>query len=339
MNDRNIKVGIIGAGGWGTALAKVAAENCRKVFLWVREDRLRQEIEQDRTNNLFLPGIKLPENIDPVSDFAVFGDCQLIIVATPSAFVGDTVQLVKPHLRTGTAVVNAAKGFDMKSGSRLSRLLGNILGPGHPIAVISGPNHAVEIAQGLPAATVVAGDLVVGSFVQDMLMTGYFRIYTNTDLMGVELGGALKNVYALAAGIADGLGYGDNTKAALMTRGLTEMVRLGRALGAEPSTFAGLSGMGDLIVTCTSPHSRNRRTGLALGQGKTLEEILQGSPQVVEGVSATLAACRLGRDNQVELPIAEALHEVLYEKRNPRDAVHDLMTRQRKNETEEQLPF
>ena len=340
MDSNNRRIGVVGAGGWGTALAKVAALNSQSVHLWVREAKLREEIAVQRKNELYLPGVMLPDNIVPVADFATFADCQLVILATPSAYVGTTAQLLKPHLKPGTIILNAAKGFDLTSGTRLSVLLGDTLGPQYPLAVISGPNHALEIAKGLPAASVAASTHPeVGSVVQDVLMTSFLRIYTSVDIVGVEVGGALKNIYALAAGIAEGLGYGDNAKAALMTRGLTEMVRLGKAMGAHPSTFAGLSGMGDLIVTCTSQYSRNRRTGLALGQGQSLESVLQQTTQVVEGINATKAAKRLSREYEVDLPIALALHEVLFTGRNPREAVHDLMTRHRKIESEEQLPF
>ncbi|MBS3872886.1 MAG: NAD(P)-dependent glycerol-3-phosphate dehydrogenase [Firmicutes bacterium] len=340
MDNRQRRIGIVGAGGWGTALAKVAAHNSRSVHLWVREAKLREEIALHGRNELYLPGVQLPDNIVPVSDFATFADCELVIMATPSQYVGTTAQMLKPHLKPGTIIVNAAKGFDLISGTRLSVLLGDTLGLDFPLAVISGPNHALEIAKGLPAASVAAANhRAVAAMVQDALMTDFFRIYTNVDMVGVELGGALKNIYALAAGIAEGLGYGDNTKAALMTRGLTEMVRLGKAMGAHPATFAGLSGMGDLIVTCTSQHSRNRRTGLALGQGQSLHSVLQSTTQVVEGVNATRAADRLSKEYGVELPIARALHEVLFMERDPREAVHELMTRHRKTESEEQLPF
>jgi len=339
MSKASSLVGVIGAGGWGTTLAKVLAANCSEVYLWVREEELRVELLTERTNALFLPGIKLPVNVTPVGEFSVFSKCKVIFVATPSSFVKQTIVALKPHLAPGTVVVSAAKGFDMSTDRRLSVLLEQVLGPEFLVAAVSGPNLAAEIAKGLPGATVVGGSLTVGAVVQSVLMTENFRVYTNADLVGVELGGAMKNIYALAAGIADGLGYGDNTRAALMTRGLTEMVRLGRALGAKSSTFAGLSGMGDLIVTCTSQQSRNRRTGLALGQGQHLEDILRASPQVVEGVNATLAACRLGKKYAVELPISEALLQVLYEKRDPREAVHELMTRNPRTETEELLPF
>lgn len=334
-----MKIGIVGAGGWGTALATVAAKNADNVMLWVREDDVRQEISEKRTNSVFLPGINLPHNIDPVGDFSRFKDCSIVLMVVPSAFIRPTAEMLKGHLAPKAILVNAAKGFELSTGNRLSVTLSQILGPENPVAVLSGPNHAEEISRGLPAATVVAAtDQAIALQVQDALMTSLFRVYTNSDVTGVELGGALKNIIALAAGISDGMGYGDNTKAALLTRGMTEIVRLGKALGAHPSTFAGLSGMGDLIVTCTSPHSRNRRAGLALGQGKKLCEILAATSMVVEGVNATQAAYSLAEKHSIEMPITFALHEVLFRDRDPREAVMELMARMPKHETEE-LPF
>ena len=334
-----MRVGILGGGGWGTALACVVARNADEVVVWVREDVVREEILLRRTNSSFLPGVLLPQNVAPVGTFARFAECDLVIIAVPSAFVRGTAELLRLHLRSGTPVVSAAKGLELGTNMRLSSVLREVLGTGHPLAVLSGPNIALEVARGMPSAAVVAsGDALVASVAQRILMTGSFRVYTNHDLIGVELGGALKNVIALAAGVIDGLEYGDNTKAALMTRGMTEIVRLGKALGAETSTFAGLSGMGDLIVTCTSAHSRNRRAGLALGQGRNLAEVQGSTPMVIEGVNTTRAAYQLAQAQGVEMPITEALYDVLFNHRHPREAVMELMTRDRKNETEEHLP-
>jgi glycerol-3-phosphate dehydrogenase (NAD(P)+) len=247
---------------------------------------------------------------------------------------------LKPHLRPGIPVANAAKGFELSTGLPLSAVLAEVFDHGNPVAALSGPNHAEEVGRGLPAATVVAAeDEAVAELFQDALMTPAFRVYTSTDILGVELGGALKNIIALAAGITDGLGYGDNTKAALMTRGMTEIVRLGVSMGARRSTFAGLSGMGDLIATCTSPHSRNRRAGLAIGQGKTLEEIVGGTNMVIEGVNATRGAYALSRKLSVKMPITEALYAVLFEGMDPSKAVASLMSRSPKSEHGEDLAF
>jgi len=334
-----VKIGIIGGGGWGTALASVVARNADEVIMWVREDKVREEIRLHRTNVSFLPGARVPLNVMPVDAFAHFAQCDLTILAVPSAFVRATAHMLREQVPHGTPIVIAAKGLELGTNLRMSVVLSDVFGATCPLAVLSGPNIALEVGRGIPSAAVVASpDHAFATAAQRALMTGSFRVYTNRDLIGVELGGSLKNVIALAAGVVDGLGYGDNTKAALMTRGMTEIVRLGKALGAEASTFTGLSGMGDLIVTCTSSHSRNRRAGLALGQGKQLSEVQGGTPMVIEGVNTTRAAHQLALDHGIDMPITAALHDVLFNQRDPRKAVMRLMTRNMKNETEESLP-
>ena len=335
-----MKIGIIGAGGWGTALAKTASVNAEDVLIWAREEDVRQELNDLHINSNFLPGVTLPAQVRAVGDFGEMLDCDAVIMAVPSSFVRETATKLKPHLRPGVPVANAAKGFELATGLPLSQVLCEVFGDANPVAALSGPNHAEEVGRGLPAATVVASaDEAVAEVFQEALMTPAFRVYTSTDVLGVELGGALKNIIALAAGATDGLGYGDNTKAALMTRGMTEIVRLGVSMGARRSTFAGLSGMGDLIATCTSPHSRNRRAGLAIGQGKTLEEILEGTDMFIEGVNATKAAYALSRQHGVKMPITEALYAVLFEGMNPAKAVASLMSRAPKSEHSEDLAF
>lgn len=335
-----MRIGIVGAGGWGTALARTAAVNAEEVLLWARETEVREELNTSHTNESFLPGVTLPTKVRAVGNFADLSECDAVIMAVPSSFVRDTALKLLPHLRHGVPVADAAKGFELSSSLPLSEVLGEVFGNDHPVAAISGPNHAEEVGRGLPAATVVASkDESVAEMFQDVLMTPVFRVYTSTDILGVELGGALKNIIALAAGITDGLGYGDNTKAALMTRGMTEIVRLGVSMGAKASTFAGLSGMGDLIATCTSPHSRNRRAGLAIGQGKSLEEIVGGTNMVIEGVNATRGAYDLSRRHGVKMPITEALYAVLFEGMDPFQAVASLMGRAPKSEHGEDLAF
>ena len=335
-----MKIGIVGAGGWGTALAKTASVNAEEVLLWVREAEVRSELNTAHTNSAFLPGVSLSDKVRAVGDFAELSSCDAIIMAVPSSFVRETAIKLKPHLRRGVPVANAAKGFELATGLPLSAVLREVFADANPVAALSGPNHAEEVGRGLPAATVVAADEeAVAELFQDALMTPFFRVYTSTDVLGVELGGALKNIIALAAGATDGLGYGDNTKAALMTRGMTEIVRLGVSMGARRSTFAGLSGMGDLIATCTSPHSRNRRAGLAIGQGKTLDEIVTGTNMVIEGVNATRGAYELSRKLGVKMPITEALYAVLFEGMDPSKAVASLMTRSPKSEHSEDLAF
>jgi glycerol-3-phosphate dehydrogenase (NAD(P)+) len=334
-----MQIGIVGGGGWGTALAAVVARNADEVILWVREDAVREELRLHRTNTSFLAGVKVPENVTPVDSFTHFPHCELIVLAVPSAFVRATAHKLREQLPHVTPIVSAAKGLEFGTNLRLSVVLSEVFGENYPLAVLSGPNIALEVGRGIPSAAVVASpDRALATAAQRVLMTGTFRVYTNRDLIGVELGGALKNVIALAAGVVDGLGYGDNTKAALMTRGMTEIVRLGKALGAEASTFAGLAGMGDLIVTCTSAHSRNRRAGLALGQGKQLDEVQSETAMVIEGVNTTRAAYQLASKHGVDMPITAALYEVLFNRRDPREAVVELMTRNMKNETEESLP-
>ena len=333
-------IGIVGAGGWGTALARTVAVNCKEVLLWAREDAVRDEINSQHTNSSFLPGVSLPQNVRAIGDFAGLSVCDAVVLAVPSSYVRETAVLLRPHLRRGVPVADAAKGFELSTGLPLSAVLEEVFGGSHPVAAISGPNHAEEVGRGLPAATVVASqDESVAGIFQDALMTPAFRVYTSTDILGVELGGALKNIIALAAGITDGLGYGDNTKAALMTRGMTEIVRLGVSMGARRGTFAGLSGMGDLIATCTSPHSRNRRAGLALGQGKSLAEVVGGTNMVIEGVNATRAAHALSRKHGVRMPITDALYSVLFEGMDPARAVASLMGRAPKSEQGEDLAF
>ncbi|MDP3058235.1 MAG: NAD(P)H-dependent glycerol-3-phosphate dehydrogenase [bacterium] len=336
-----MKVGVIGAGGWGTALSIVASHNAEEVVLVVREDAVQREITEQRTNQMFLKGATIPQGVLATQDLSLLVTCDLILMAVPSSFVKEMAIRIKPYVRAGVPLVNAAKGFETSTSKRLSTVLEEVFhGSNNPIAVISGPNHAEEIGRGLPAAIVAASqERDVIRFIQDALMTPVFRVYGNTDVCGVELGGALKNIIALAAGITDGLGYGDNTKAALMTRGLAEIVRLGKALGARQTTFTGLSGMGDLIVTCTSVHSRNRRAGLALAEGKSLSDILSGTNMVVEGVNATMVANNLSIRHQIAMPITEALYQVLFNSLAPRDAVQSLMTRLAKSEVDEVLPL
>lgn len=333
---REERAAVVGAGGWGTALSVVLSENYSQVDLWVREPHVLEQIKTYRENRVFLPGIVLPENIVPSSELEqVLSGKRLIVLAVPSAYVREMSERIRPFVSSGAVIVNAAKGFDPSTQKRLSEVIAENV-PNSPLAVISGPNHAEETGRKVPSATVVASrDKNVAEFVQDALMTPYFRVYTNPDIVGVELGGALKNIIAIAVGICDGLGYGDNTKAALMTRGLSEIARLGRELGANSLTFAGLSGVGDLIVTCTSNHSRNRRCGMALGRGVRLEEFLSHTNMVVEGVNACKVAYTLSRKLNVEMPITTALYRVLQGKLKPQDAVKELMARGKKHEIEE----
>lgn len=329
------KVAVYGAGSWGSALAVVLANAGHQVALIGRNPDEMERMKTHRENTRYLPGVVLPLGVLPTTDLALL-NADLVVFSVPSHSVRQAARLVKTYLRPGCIVVNTAKGMEEGSHLRLSEVLTEEL-PDNPIAVLSGPSHAEEVGQNMPTTVVVASDVGTAKAVQDLMMTPEFRVYTNPDIIGVELGGALKNVIALCTGIAEGLGFGDNTKAALMTRGLAEIARLGVALGGHPLTFAGLSGIGDLIVTCTSPHSRNRRAGVALGQGKPLETVLKDIGMVVEGVRAARIAHELSLEEHISMPITEQAYKVLFEGADPRVAVSDLMMRGKRHELEEAL--
>lgn len=333
-----MKITVFGAGGWGTALAATVAQQHEQVWLYGRNAELVESIRQERCNSHYLPGVCLPESIEVTADAtAAVGGADVLVLATPSHGLRQAANQIAPMLPSGCVVVSATKGLELDTCLRMSEvLLEEIPALTDRLAVLSGPNHAEEVGRKIPSAAVVASDKpLLAEQIQLALMTPYFRVYTNHDVAGVELGGALKNIIALAAGLADGLGFGDNTRAALMTRGLAEIARLGVACGAEMATFSGLAGLGDLIATCTSLHSRNRRAGLALAEGRNISQIQAESGMVVEGVRATAAAWRLANEKKVAMPITTALYRVLYEELPPRAAVLDLMTRSQKHEREE----
>lgn len=328
------QIAVYGAGSWGTALAVLMAKAGHPVALIGRNEEEIQQMKERRENLRYLPGVVLPQPLEPTTDLSRLA-ADLVILSVPSHSVRSAAQILRPNLRPGTPIVNTAKGLEEGTHYRLSEVLKEEL-PEHPVLALSGPSHAEEVGRDMPTTIVVASeDLGAAEKVQDILMTPKFRVYTNPDVIGVELGGALKNVIALCTGIAEGLGFGDNTKAALMTRGLAEIARLGVALGGLPLTFAGLAGVGDLIVTCTSLHSRNRRAGVALGQGKLLEQVLQDVGMVVEGVRTTRVAYELGRDRGISMPITEEAYRVLFEGTDPKVAVSNLMMRGKKHELEE----
>lgn len=331
------KVTVVGAGGWGTALANVLAKKGNNVTLWARREEFCKELTKTRENVKYLPGVLIPANVKFTSDIeeAVEG-AEIVTIVTPSVAMRETVTSIKPFIGKETVVVSASKGFEQETLLRMSEVMQHVLGKEHPIAVLTGPNHAEEVGRDIPTATVVAAHKrSIAEYVQDIYMSPKFRVYTNPDVTGAELAGALKNIIALGAGITDGLGYGDNSKSALITRGLTEMGRLGSAIGADVLTFAGLAGVGDLIATCTSQHSRNWNCGYELGKGKSLEEILKGSNKVVEGVRTTLVTKSLAEKHSVEMPITSELYKVLYENKDPKEAVVDLMLRGKTKEMEE----
>ncbi|SES67251.1 NAD(P)H-dependent glycerol-3-phosphate dehydrogenase [Anaerobranca gottschalkii] len=331
------KVTVLGAGGWGTALANVLAKKGFSVYLWVRRRELCEELTKIRENIKYLPGVLIPANVYFTTDLEeAVKDTNLVTVATPSSVMREMIKGISPYITPKTPVVSAAKGFEKGTLLRMSEIIKEELGKEHPVAVLSGPNHAEEVGRDIPTATVVASDKrVIAEYVQDIYMTPKFRVYTNPDVVGVEIGGALKNIIALGAGITDGLGYGDNSKAALLTRGLTEIARLGTAMGADTMTFAGLAGVGDLVATCTSKHSRNWNCGYQLGKGKTLETILNETNKVVEGVKAAEVVQALANRYNIEMPISREIYKVLYENKDPKEAVVDLMLRSKTNEMEE----
>lgn len=332
-------VAVIGAGGWGTALTRVLANKGHNVRLWVREQDVLQDILANRENTAFLPGVKLPPGVKatPSLEEALEG-ANVVLFTVPSQYLRAVARDAAPAIPRDALVVHGAKGLEVGTLKRMSEVLAEELRdrPPSTIACLSGPSHAEEVGRDVPTAVVAASqDREVQLALQDIFITPRFRIYTNPDIIGVELGGALKNIIAFGTGVADGLGFGDNARAAIMTRGLAEIARLGMAMGARPLTFAGLSGMGDLIVTCTSRHSRNRRAGEMLGSGKTLDEIIGSSRMVVESIPTIRAARDLARRHGVEMPITEQLYACLFEGASPLEAVENLMLRGATHEVEE----
>ncbi|MFH0910446.1 MAG: NAD(P)H-dependent glycerol-3-phosphate dehydrogenase [Planctomycetota bacterium] len=319
-------VAMIGDGGWGTALAMLLAEEGHAVRLWGHDPAYLEELDRTRQNRKFLPGFSIPREVafEPDLDRALL-ESDLAIVAVPSNFLRATLERARGAV--GVPVLSVAKGMEEGSLARPSAVIAEVWGA-RGVAVLSGPSHAEEVAGKLPCTVVLAAeDAARAEALRDVLISPRFRVYSSTDVAGVELGGALKNVIAVAVGICEGLGLGDNARAALMTRGLAEMTRLGTALGGRPETFAGLSGMGDLITTCVSPYGRNRAVGLALAQGRSLEAVLAATEQVAEGVHTCGPVCALARAKGVEMPISEALLGVLHGALTPREAVGALMTR------------
>ncbi len=326
-----MKIAVIGSGGWGTAIALLLASKGNDVYLWSWQQSETDRLNNDRENKEFLPGVKFPQNIYCTHDIkeCVEG-AEAVVTAAPSPATRTTAKQLAPYIKEGQKIVNISKGLE--GTLRLSQVYEQEI-PQADISVMSGPSHAEEVSRGLPTTNVIASKSeTTAKVLQDIFMQDNFRVYTADDVAGVELGGSLKNVIALCAGISDGLGYGDNTKAALMTRGLAEIARLGNAMGAKEETFMGLSGMGDLIVTCTSMHSRNRRAGILIGKGKTLKETLDEVHMVVEGVNTATAAYELSKKYNVEMPIIEEAYKILFENKNPREAVNMLMTREKKGE-------
>lgn len=333
------RIAVLGAGSWGTALASVLLQNQHEVTLWARRPEIVEEINQHHTNNHYLPQVQLHPDLQATTELPeLISQSEVVLFVVPSHAMRNMVVQVAPYIQPNALLLLAAKGFEPGSLKRISEVVREELPSAlhQQIAVVSGPSHAEEVVRRMPTTLVAASSLQETALEsQSLLMNETFRVYTNTDLIGVEIGGALKNIIALAAGIAAGLDYGDNAKAALMTRGLAEIARLGIKLGAHPLTFVGLSGVGDLIVTCTSTHSRNWRAGYLLSQGKSVQAILDEMGMVVEGIKTTKAAYGLAQKFKVEMPITEQLYQVLFAEKKPEQAVWELMTRGKTGEVEE----
>lgn len=330
------QVSVIGAGSWGTAVALLLANKGYKVNLWVRDRELLDTIKNKRENDAYLPGTMLPANIEASADveYCCSGS-YVVIIATPSHAMRDMCGKLKTFIKKDQIIVSLAKGIENDTLLRMSEIIKEFM-PDNEVVAVSGPSHAEEVAQGIPTAVVASSvKREVAEYVQDLFMMPAFRVYTNPDIIGVELGGALKNIMAVGAGIIDGLGLGDNTKAAVMTRGIVEMARLGEAMGAQRNTFAGLSGIGDLIVTCTSIHSRNRKAGIAIGQGKSVEEVIGSTRMVVEGIRTTKSAYQLAESRNIEMPITQEIYNLLFNGADIRNSILNLTMRSRTHEMED----
>lgn len=332
------QIAVLGAGSWGTAIAALLATKGYPVYLWARSQATVDDIKAVGQNEKYLPGVVLSPTMQITNSLkTALAQANVVVIVTPSHGVREIIKQAAPYLHKDTYIVSATKGLELGSLLRMTEVIaGELPFPTERLAVLSGPNHAEEVSRGMPSTTVIAAPKkMIAEYLQDVFMTPTFRVYTNPDVVGVEIGGALKNIIALGAGMADGLNFGDNSKAALMTRGLAEITRLGMAMGARALTFAGLSGLGDLVVTCTSMHSRNRRAGIELGQGRKMDEVVASTGMVVEGIRTTKAAYSLARQYKVEMPITEQIYKILYEAKDPRAAVLDLMLRGKTHETEE----
>lgn len=326
---------ILGAGGFGLSLAIMWSKNGHKVNVWSHNEEIAKKLQEEREHKTLLSGRKIPDEVFISSDIDIVKTADIAVIAVPSVAVRECCSLIKNKLKKGAVCVCVSKGFELESLKLLSEVMEEEFAGKNESCVLSGPSHAEEVSLLEPTTVVVSSkNKSASEYVQEELMNSTFRIYISDDVVGVELGAALKNVIALAAGCCDGIGYGDNAKAALMTRGLTEIARLGIAMGAKSETFAGLSGMGDLIVTCTSMHSRNRRCGILIGQGKTTEEAIKEVGMTVEGYKAAKAGLELSKKYGIEMPIITEAYKVLYENKAPKEAIRDLMTRPKRNEAE-----
>lgn len=331
-----MKITLCGGGSWGTAIARLLSNKGHELNFYIRNKEVIEDIRKNKENTKYLPGAKFEKEINLTNNLdSVLQDIDVFIIAVPTSSIREVLTSIKGKISKDVIIVNLSKGIEVESLDRISEISSEIL-KDNPFVALSGPSHAEEVGKDIPTTLVASSEnLKVAQTIQHEFSTPIFRIYTNPDLVGVEMGGALKNIIALAAGMNDGLAYGDNSKAALMTRGIYEMSKLGILLGANPHTFNGLSGIGDLIVTCTSMHSRNRRAGILIGEGKSMEEACNEVGQVVEGVKTVKSAYKLAKLKNIEMPITNALYKVLYEGYDPNKAVYELMTRENKDEIEQ----
>ena len=331
-----MKITLCGGGSWGTAIARLLSNKGHELNFYIRNKEVIEDIRKNKENKKYLPGAKFEKEINLTNNLdSVLQDIDVFIIAVPTSSIREVLTSIKGKISKDVIIVNLSKGIEVESLDRISEISSEIL-KDNPFVALSGPSHAEEVGKDIPTTLVASSEnLKVAQTIQHEFSTPIFRIYTNPDLVGVEMGGALKNIIALAAGMNDGLAYGDNSKAALMTRGIYEMSKLGISLGANPHTFNGLSGIGDLIVTCTSMHSRNRRAGILIGEGKSMEEACNEVGQVVEGVKTVKSAYKLAKLKNIEMPITNALYKVLYEGYDPNKAVYELMTRENKDEIEQ----
>ena len=322
---KNLKVGLLGGGSWGTTVASLVARNA-PVTIWARNAATVDEINTHHTNETYLPGATLPEALVASNDIAeTVADADVVVMGVPSQSFRSVLEEVKKHIRAWVPVISLTKGLELNTRMRMTEIINEVL-PGHPVGVLTGPNLAREIMSGQAAASVIAmEDEIIVKELQDVFKSGLFRVYTNTDVIGCELGGVLKNIIAIAVGMGDGQGAGDNTRAALITRGLAEVTRLGVAMGGRPETFAGLAGMGDMIATCTSPQSRNRHVGIELGKGRNMQEIIDEMFMVAEGAKSAPAVMALADQHNVEMPIARDVFRVVSGETNARGAYRGLL--------------
>ena len=328
-----MRFSVLGAGGWGTAFARLLALSGHSVTLWARDPEKARVLARERENKPYLPGVSLPrENLEVTSELPRTADADAIVLAVPSFAVAEIADRFRPFVRPGHLFINLAKGLDRGSGHTMSEVIAERI-PGRPVFTLSGPSHAEEVGRDMPTAVVLAGaDLELGKRLQREISTPRFRVYVSADIRGVELCGTVKNIIAIAVGIGDGLGYGDNTRGALISRGLAEMVRFGRAFGGKERTFFGLAGLGDLVATATSPHSRNRYVGYRLGKGEPIERIMDGMAMVAEGVYATDVVHQLAGETGIDMPITDAVWRLLHGKSDPIALVNEIMSRPPKEE-------